>query len=87
MEIVEGADSDDWGYSPQHLSIEVGDTVVWHNNGTLVHTVSPGNPNGDDGHHHDHGDDHHDDESNGAPAPSLALLGLALLGLVVVRRR
>lgn len=87
VEIYEVADFDEWGYAPQHLSIEVGDTVVWHNNGTLRHTVSPGNPNGDDGHPHDHGDAHPHDESTDTPALPPLLLGAALVGLVALRRR
>lgn len=72
--IVEGNTSDDWGYTPQHLSIEVGDTVVWTNTGNAVHTVSPGNPNEDDGHHHDHSDhDDHGDHPHGTvDTPGLA---------------
>lgn len=89
--IVEGETSDDWGYSVDHLSIEVGDTVVWTNDGSIVHTVSPGNPAGEDDHHH--GDDHmdddhmHEDEAADTPAPSLLLVLAAFIGVVALRRR
>lgn len=89
VDIVEGNNSDDWGYSEQHLSIEVGDTVVWTNTGDLVHTVSPGNPDDDGtGHHHDdgHHDEHHGDE-NGIPGVGvIAALG-AVLAAGFLRRK
>lgn len=89
VDIVEGNNSDDWGYTPQHLSIEVGDTVVWTNTGDMVHTVSPGNPDEgehDHGDHHDHGEHDHGDET---PLPGFELIAAvaAIAAAAFIRRK
>ncbi len=73
VDIIEPADADAWGYSIEHLEIEVGDTVVWTNQGTQIHTVTMS-----EGHDHDHD---HGDAGEDAPLPSLGLLLVALLAL------
>lgn len=94
VDIVEGADSDDWGYSVEHLVIEAGDTVIWTNTGDAVHTVTQVQGDG----HGEHGDDPEGDhphdpaaaDGNDAPGPAWVgvLLGIAtVLTFSVLRRR
>lgn len=88
VRIVEGATQDDWGYSVEHLSVEAGDTVVWTNTGSAVHTVTE--VAGGDG----HGDHDHDGaaagDGNDASGPAWVgvLLGVAtVLAVSLLRRR
>ncbi len=80
VNIVEGANRDDWGYEPAHPVIEVGDTITWVNQGAAVHTVDEDEGTGDHDHDHDHSDHDHDEDSPGLPfvALLLAVVGLAL---------
>ncbi len=85
VDIVESEVVDDWGYSIEHLVIEVGDKVVWTNTGDVIHTVTlmEGDDHGDHGDHDGHG---HGAHVENAPAPALGLLILGLAGLALRRR-
>lgn len=86
VDIVEGASSDDWGYSVEHLTIEVGDTVTWTNAGTMVHTVTAMSHDGSGG-NHDHGDHDHGDDPKDTPGlPLMAALSV-LLGIALRRAK
>jgi MYXO-CTERM domain-containing protein len=80
-------------YSVMHLTVEVGDTIIWTNNGELPHTVtsttdaeyageeSESDDHDDDGHNHEHGGD-----SNSTPGIGAPLL-VAALGVAALARR
>lgn len=40
VEILDGTRYDNYSFRPSTVEARVGDTVVWHNNGTQVHTVT-----------------------------------------------
>lgn len=96
VNIIEDGDEADWGYSVEHLVIEVGDRVIWANMGDSVHTVTSMATTGDehehDSHEHDSDDSSSDagsDAGNDAPgftAPMLILL-LGAVALVAAARR
>jgi plastocyanin len=85
VSIVEGDEEDDWGYDPAHLEVYAGDTVVWTNEGTMVHTVSQDHEEDEHGMGGDM--DGHDDLDPYIPGPAVAVFLLVLLaGLVWTRR-
>ena len=91
VDLVEGADPDAWGYSIEHLYIEVGDSVTWTNTGAQVHTVTEV-AGGDHSDHMDDGhmDDGHADGAHDAgtdEAPGLPLLGLVIAVAIALARR
>ncbi len=72
---------DGTAFTPTELTIAMGDTVIWQNNGDAPMAIMGSGSAGSHG-HGDHGTD--GKESPGAP---LLLVGLALLGAVLVARR
>lgn len=68
VEVVDGASPADYRFVPENLTIHAGDTVVWHNNGTMQHHVMDDAlmHEHDDGSLHDHGEaDAAEDEEHG----------------------
>ncbi len=53
VRVLDGATNADYRYEPENLTISVGDTVHWMNEGSMAHTVSPNSGMG----HEAHGDD------------------------------
>lgn len=93
VDILEPADAEAWGYSVEHLVVEVGDTVTWTNTGATFHTVTHSSDDHEHG-DHAHGDHEHDgdgtapSEGFGADATGLPILGvLAGIATVLVLRR
>ncbi len=71
-------------FTPAELTIGMGDTVVWQNNGAN-HMMIMGAGTPGDGRDHDHEDGHHGDKDT--PGVPWMLLVLGLLGAVLVARR
>lgn len=90
----DAADSQSWAFDPAELSIEVGDTVVWINEGNQIHVIMGGVAG--DGHHANGGDHgppgHHGEESEepddaGIPSVPTVALVAALAVAALIRRR
>lgn len=72
----------EWGFEPETLTIHAGDTVVWVNDGTVVHNImGTTGGHGHDGHDHDHG------PPAGKDSPAPLLLVPLVVALAVLRRR
>lgn len=86
VDIQEGPDAADWGYSIEHLVIQAGDTVVWNNTGAVIHTVTEATGDGS-GHHGDH--DHNGAGSDSNESPGFAWVGVvgAVAVALSMRRR
>lgn len=84
IKIVEPLDEGDWTFEPGSLTIRVGDTVEWVNEGEVIHVIMGGVDADGDGHHHD--DHDHGEESEESPALPLLLVAAALLAVAVRRR-
>ena len=94
VRIVEGdaADVLSYAFTPQDLTIEANDTVLWVNEGDAEHNImgTTGLSGGGHDHGHDHGAHGHGDEDSveeEAPGPGLGLLLGAVALVALLRRR
>ena len=90
VEILEDGPSDEWRYSIEHLMVEVGDIVIWTNEGNNAHTVTDmpaGERDHDSTGEHGHDTDHDSASTHDSPGAALALLVAAIMIALLSTRK